>query len=110
MPRALYRVFQIVVRGGGYSGGDIFSGWWEPEEWSWQFKILLKQKQHSVDTEHQLKSKLAWLVCNEIKIKMVQEQWVQIKMMFSLGYNLKIFISLGNWYISFCICVDFYLT
>ena len=74
--------------------GDILGGvtlWWEPEEWFWQFEIFPKQE-HSLDTEHQLKSKLAWLVCHEIKTKMVQEQWVQLKMMFLLGYNLKIFI------------------
>ena len=28
----------------------------------------------------------------EIKAKIVQEQWLQLKMMFLLGYNLKIFI------------------
>ena len=28
----------------------------------------------------------------EIKIKMVQEQWLQLKMKFSLGYNMKIII------------------
>ena len=28
----------------------------------------------------------------EIKTEMVQEQWLQLKMTFSLGYNLKIFI------------------
>ena len=28
----------------------------------------------------------------EIKTKMVQEQWLQIKMAFLLGYNLKIVI------------------
>ena len=28
----------------------------------------------------------------EIKTKMVQEQWLQLKMMFLLGYNLKIVI------------------
>ena len=28
----------------------------------------------------------------EIKTKMVQEQWLQLKMLFLLGYNLKKFI------------------
>ena len=28
----------------------------------------------------------------EIKKKLVQEQWLQLKMMFLLGYNLKIVI------------------
>ena len=96
MPRALYRVFQIAVRGGGILGGTFFTRWWEPEEWSWQFELFPKQKQHSVDTEHQLKSKLAWLLRLEIKTKTVQEQWVRRKMMFLLGYNLKIFSYWGS--------------
>ena len=96
MPRALYRVFQIAVRGGGILGGKFFTRWWEPEEWSWQSELFPKQKQHSVDTEHQLKSKLAWLLRLEIKTKTVQEQWVRLKMMFLLGYNLKIFSYWGS--------------
>ena len=40
----------------------------------------------------QLKSKLAWLVCTKsmkIKTKMLQEQWLLLKMKFLLGYNMK---------------------
>ena len=33
----------------------------------------------------------------EIKTKLVLEQWVQLKMTFLLGYNLKIVIYWGNW-------------
>ena len=46
-----------------------------------------------MNTEHQIKLKLAWPVCPkgyEIKTKMVQEQWLQVKMTFLLGYNLKV--------------------
>ena len=36
--------------------------------WFWPFKYFLKPIQHSVNTEHSLKSKLAWPVCtNEVK-------------------------------------------
>ena len=46
--------------------------------------------------EHQLKSKLArpsYVYKEyEVKIKMVQEQWLQLKMKFLLVYYIKIFI------------------
>ena len=49
------------------------------------------QKQHSVNIEHWLKSKLTCVYKEyEIKTKMVQEQWLQLKMKFLLGYNMKI--------------------
>ena len=41
-----------------------------------------------MNTEHQLKSKLAWLVypkCVKLNQKMVHEQWLQLKMKFLLG-------------------------
>ena len=41
-------------------------------------------------------SKLVWPTCvykqYEVKIKKVPEQWLQLKMKFLLGYNMKIFI------------------
>ena len=52
-------------------------------------------KQLSVNTEHQLKSKLAWPVLYKehgIKTKMLQEQLLQLKMKFLLGYNMKVVI------------------
>ena len=47
-----------------------------------------------MNNEHQLKLKLTGPVCPDYKIKtkMVQEQWLQLKMLFLLGYNLKIVI------------------
>ena len=33
----------------------------------------------------------------EVKIKMVQEQWLQLKMKFLLVYNMKFFIKWGEW-------------
>ena len=48
-----------------------------------------------MNTELQSKSKLTWPVYpkeHEIKTKMEQEQWIQLKMLFLLGYNLKIVV------------------
>ena len=48
-------------------------------------------------TEHQLKIKINMTKCpniNEIETKMEQEQWLQLTMLFLLGYNLKI----GIWW------------
>ena len=51
-------------------------------------------------TEHQLKSKLTWPKCrkstDEIETKMEQEQWLQLKMLYLLGYNLKTVIWWGE--------------
>ena len=73
-------------------GGIFFTRRWEPdEEWFWRLENFSKLKQHFVNTEHQLKSKLAWSVFQEyeIKTKMVQEQWLQLKMtfLFFIGLN-----------------------
>ena len=51
------------------------------------------QKQHSVNFEYWLKSKLTCVYRKyEIKIKMVQEQWLQLKTKILLCYNMKIVI------------------
>ena len=59
--------------------------------------LFQSQKQLSVNTEYQLKSKLTWLVCpNSMKSKQVeQEQCLQLKMLLLLGYNLKIVVQWG---------------
>ena len=61
--------------------------WWEPEE-DWL----------SVNIEHQLKSKLAWLGVYkeyEVKIKMVHEQWLQLKIKFLLRVFIKFLVGGG---------------
>ena len=66
---------------------------WEPEEeWFWPFKPFQSEKQLSLNIGHHLKSKLVWPASKEYEIetKMVHEQWMQLKMKFLLGYNLKI--------------------
>ena len=50
---------------------------------------------HSVNTEQSIKIKISMACVSkeyEVITKMVQEQWMQLKMTFLLGYNLKIFI------------------
>ena len=59
-------------------------------------------KQHSVNIERWLKSKLAWPVCTKEyggKIKMAQ-QWLQLKMKILLGCDMKIVLVRGEW--TFC--------
>ena len=107
----LIRVFQIAVRVGvGLNsplfGGsqklyhvDFFTGWREPkQEWFWRFQPFSKLKQLSVNTEHQLKSNSTWPDC----AKMEHEQWLQLKMLFWLGYNLKIVIWWGGGIKAWC--------
>ena len=58
--------------------------------------IFQSKKYHYVNIEHQLKSKLARPSCAykeyEVKIKMVHEQWLQLKMKYLLVYYMKILI------------------
>ena len=51
-----------------------------------------------MNTEHHLKSKLAWSVFqeHEIKTKMVQEQWLQLKMTFLFFIGLNWLLVGGN--------------
>ena len=57
------------------------------------------KKHYSVNIEHQIKSKLAWPVCKKgMKLnKMVQDQLLQQKMKFLLGYYLEIVIHWWQW-------------
>ena len=61
----LFRIFLIALR--GRENVKCFWGWnffihsWESgKEWFCPFKLFSKLKQHSVNNEHQLKSKLEW--------------------------------------------------
>ena len=95
----LVRVLQIAIRGEGGGGegvnspvgeseillgvGNFFTMWREPEEeWFWQFEPFSKPKTAFCEDWKSVK----------IKIKMAQEQWLQLKLFFLLGYNLKIVI------------------
>ena len=93
----LFRVFQIVVRGGGdgkFTRGNFSTGWWESEtKWFWQLEPFSKLKTTFCKywTLTKIKISMAY-VYKEYggKIKMVQEQWIQLKMKILLGYNKKI--------------------
>ena len=86
------KVFQIAIRRGGKRGGEgvegiirnFFTGWWEPEEeWFWRLELFSKLKTAFCEYWTSIKFK---------KTKMMQEQWLQLKMTFLLGCNLKIVI------------------
>ena len=56
------------------------------------------KKQLSVNIEHQLKSKLTWTVCpKSMKLKKIEhKQWLQLKKLVFLGYNLKTVVRRGE--------------
>ena len=70
-------------RGGG---GAFFTWWREPEEEGfWQFELSSKLKTAFYEYWTSIKIKLN-MICvskeHEIKTKMEQEQWLQLKMLF----------------------------
>ena len=74
----LFRIFLIALR--GTENVKCFWGWnffihsWESgKEWFCPFKLFSKLKQHSVNIEHQLKSKLEWPAC--IKYMKLKLKW-----------------------------------
>ena len=74
-------------------GGRRVTGWRKPgEEWFWKLKPFSKLKTASVNTEES-KSKLTWPKCPKcMKLKQkwnCKTQWLHLKMLFLLGYNLK---------------------
>ena len=101
------RIFQIAIRGYGgespqWREGKFckgFEGWWESDKkWIWPFKTFSKlKKKISVNIEHWLKSKLEWPMCsNSMKLKMVQEQQLQLKWIFYWVITWKLLLSGGN--------------
>ena len=71
--------------------GEIFLPGGE-EKWFWQFEPFSKLK--TAFCEYWTSDKIKISVTSvskeyEVKAKMVQEQWLQLKMTFLLGYNLK---------------------
>ena len=93
------KVFKSVKEWGGEREtllGDFCVGWWEPEEeWFWPFKPFSKLKTTFCKYWTLIKIKIS-LACvykeYEVKVKMVQEQWMKIKMKVLLGYSMKIVI------------------
>ena len=103
----LFSVFQIALRGGGISslegvgnfvGREFFyqvngTEWSAPDEVSfWPFKLFSKLKTIFCKYWLSIKIKIS-MTCvykeYEVKIKMVQERWLQLKMKF---FNMKIVI------------------
>ena len=98
-------IFQIVFKGKRRNlpshweewGGILVKARILSLEWSWPFKPFSKLKAtfHKYWTSR--KPKLVWPVGTftlkyEVKIKIVQEQRLQLKMNFLLGYNMTIVI------------------
>ena len=95
------RIFQIEVRGVGgvenFTGGDFFTGGKEPEEeWFWRFETFTKLKTAFCEYWKSIKIKINMTKEYEIKTKIEQEHWLQLKMLFLLGYNWKLLFS-GGW-------------
>ena len=102
----IHWVFQIEVKGGEKSPppcGDairnftewkFFTGWREPEEeWFWQFQPFSEWKTAFCEYWTSIKTKINMTCVSkeyEIKTKMEQEQWLQLKVLFLLGNSLKI--------------------
>ena len=81
------RVFQIVL----CSRGNFFFGWWgTKEEWSGPFQPFSKLKTTFCKYWTLIKIKNS-INCGykeyEVKIKMEQEQWLQLKIKFLLNYT-----------------------
>ena len=80
--------------GGHLNGGNFFTVWMESEEeWFWQFEPFLKLKPVFCEYWTSIKNKINMTCVSkeyEIKTKIGQEQWLQLKMLFLLGYNLKL--------------------
>ena len=74
----------------------FFTEWWGSEEkWFWLFKHFSKLKMTLCEYWISIKIKISMIcVLKEYKIesKMVQKQWLQLKMTFLLDCNLTIFI------------------
>ena len=85
---------------GNVAGEDFFIRWWVPDEWFCPFESFSNLKTTFCNIKQQLKSKLAWPVWTDcgVKIKMVEEQWLQLKewsFYWVITWKLK-FIEGGN--------------
>ena len=76
--------------------GNFFTRWRKPEEeWFWQFKPFSKLKTAFCEywASTKIKIKMTYVSKEyEIETKMEQEQWLQLKILFLLGYTLKIVV------------------
>ena len=81
---------------GNFTGGNFFTGWREPEEeWIWEFEPFSQLQAAFCEYWTSIKIIINMTYVSkdyEFKTKMEQEQWLQQKMLFLLGYNLKIVV------------------
>ena len=106
-PSPIISVFRIVWRGkqknflnrgiGNFAGG-IFFQWWESDkEWFWRFEPVSKLKTRFRKYWTSIKIKIS-MTCMykdyKFKIKMVQEQWLQLKMREATARE---FFLVGGW-------------
>ena len=80
-----------------YWGGIFFTGGKEPEEeWFWRFETFSKLKAAFCEYWTSIKIKINMTKEYEIKTKIEQEHWLQLKMLFLLAYNWKLLFSGGQ--------------
>ena len=82
------------------TAGFFFTRWWESEEeWLWWFENFSKLKTAFCEYWTSIKIKIS-MICvlkeYEIKTKMVQEQWLQLKRMFLFFIRLNWLLVGGN--------------
>ena len=82
-------------------GGNFFTGGWEPqEEWFWWFQPFSKLKRAFCEYWTSIKIKVSMTCVSKkygIKTKMVQKQWLQLKIMFYWVITWKFVFTGGNW-------------
>ena len=83
-------------------GADFLIKRWETEEWFWQFEPSSKLKTLAIWTFFKTEKTFSkyWTLIKiktsmndedyEVRIKIVQAHWLQLKMKFLLGYNMNI--------------------
>ena len=94
----------VLVIALGRGGGGVAEGirWWQAEEkWIWPYEPFSKLETTFCKYWASVKIKMT-SVYNKYKgkIKVVQEQWLQLEMKFLFGHNMKIVIYWGG--ISLC--------
>ena len=74
--------------------GDFFTRWEEPDaDWLWRFKKFSKLKTAFYEYWTSIKIKISMICVSkeyETKTKMVQEQWLQLKMSFLSFYWVEL--------------------